>query len=329
MGTIATDCCAESGLSDSAGVVWTSTDGRSWEIASTGDTFERASLSGLVTDEERLILTGTHTEPGLNPRAAVWVSTDGLAWQRAPGDEVPSVVAAHPDGRFIGPVIGHALSNGSPFSTFHDSADGLTWSPISENWVGEVLDVAVTPDGRALAVGHIPPVMPMPDDPRTSEGVAYVSDDGRSWPRPIRIASATITSVAFGNAGFLAAGMLEPLEPDALVQATDSVWTSVDGTSWERVDDLADDGALVRSVFSVGAAYIAVGEATSGGPPEARIWVSPDAIEWTAVVAAEALSGLDTVITDVIPTDEGLLAVGRRWDSEADRLVPIAWLADR
>jgi len=332
VGTIFTECCAEADPAANAGVVWTSADGQTWEILAAGLTFEHATLAEIVTDGERLLITGTYAEPEADapgfPRPAMWVSTDGEVWQRVPGDWVPSVVRFHPDGRIIGPAIGHALSNGTPYSTFQESSDGLSWTEISANWAGEALDLVVAPNGRAVAVGTFPPVMPAPGDGQLPRAIVYTSEDGRMWPRPKGVeGGARLTSVAYANDTFLAVGTVESSRPDGSFLSDDAVWTSSDGADWARVADLTGVGDTARRVYATGDLFVVVGDTYPGGLMNARVWVSPDGHDWAQVPDQDAFSGQNNEIMSVIESDDGLLAVGRRWDAESGHPIPVAWLA--
>src|SRR5450759_1583781 len=187
-GTGWASCCAAGDPAANRGVVWTSSDGRSWSMSDRIPAFEHASLTGLVTDGKRLIALGSYAapipnEPGVSVPAA-WVSSDGRTWVRA-ADPAPSLVAVGPHG-----LIGAIVNRDPGFvgsAQFVTSTDGLTWTKVSAVFQAEVQGLAAAPYGAAMAVGAVP------GGPRTGGGtttdmVVWRSADGSSWTGPETIA---------------------------------------------------------------------------------------------------------------------------------------------
>jgi hypothetical protein len=340
VGTVAVSCCAEGDLSENRGVVWTSTDGRTWEVHDGIAALENAMLDDLVTDGQRLLAIGRYADPAAvvgepgYAEPAVWVSTDAIAWTRVTGDRVPSVAHATESG-FIGAWIGHALSTGQPFSVFVRSADGVTWTVTKNNWAGGVEDMAVAADGEVVAVGT--DVAFWPDQPDTA--FAWRSEDGQSWPRPLVVEpGARMSSVAWANGLFVAAGevagqygMRSNTQEDfdgIELEYRPAIWTSVDGRSWIR-RYVAGAGERGLEVHAVGDIFAVTGETLAGAASNAIVWLSTDGVAWTRLVDADAFTGMENAVRDVIATSDGLLAVGSRWDPESGHPLPVVWTADR
>ena len=90
------------------GAVWTSADGRSWQVDPSAAALQGVKLSGLTTDGIRLTAVGT-TATG----AVAFVSLDGLAWQALP---------AGPG--FGGATFSSALDDGSRLIVAGGGRDG-------------------------------------------------------------------------------------------------------------------------------------------------------------------------------------------------------------
>jgi molecular chaperone DnaK len=84
-GLVAVGWAASGGDVDAA--VWTSTDGRSWDLVRTADTaFGGAGdqrMSSVTWLGETLVAGGSSTAGGGDPDGAVWLSADGTEWERA------------------------------------------------------------------------------------------------------------------------------------------------------------------------------------------------------------------------------------------------------
>jgi hypothetical protein len=123
------------------------------------------------------------------------------------------------------------------------------------------------------------------------------SEDGRSWAPvvdPSPFSGAVVTGLTVGGPGYVAVGH------DDLGGA---VWTSVDGTSWERTEEGDFRGARLTATTETPAGLVAAG--FRGEAPAA--WISLDGLTWAPA------SGLDTEagrISSVAATSYGVLAVG-------------------
>jgi len=271
------------------------------------------------------------------------------AWQRVGGTLMDPVV-----GTFAMTDVGSRLivvgfdpgednyrQNGVIFA----SDDGLTWERLAEDDpalnLGAVLMYGVTDGGPGLvAVG-----MGCEDE---AEGCApyatvWTSVDGSSWTRsPYDAAvfgdTSMQTSAMIGvidtSHGLVAVGSMEHWTLDAegveeLVTIHPTVWTSADGTTWERswegvgVAVLPDDYAEVDvSMFSVAedpdGQLVAVGSTLDeDGESVAAVWTSADGQEWERIDEATAVFSPGTVMIDLTWGEHGFVAVGTEGGTEA------------
>lgn len=147
--------------------------------------------------------------------------------------------------------------------------------------------------------------------PRSSDGIdwqrvnndqAVFGGDGRQ----------EMWSVLAAGPGLVAVG--RDGERDDAVAA---VWTSVDGRSWQRLDNdesvFGGDGRQeMYAVTEGGPGLVAVGRDT--GRDVAAVWTSADGLAWRRVSPAGSLFGhAGTVMRSVAGGGPGLVAVGRDW----------------
>ncbi len=267
-------------------------------------------------------------------RRFVWTSPDGLAW--TPADlpvEAPYVnaeISAITVGESGLVAVGSRSSDTWPDAAVWTSADGLTWDIVTDEslggpWRQKIDDVTQFGTGL-VAVGSVdagpldpgesqdPP--PAGIDPAEvgQRAAVWTSVDGTSWARvphdPAVFSAAprvTMRMVVAGGPGLVAVGTEEYPERDGGNQTV--VWTSVDGQTWTRVPEQQHglDGWISR-VVTIGGELIAVGLDSREG---AGMWTSVDGVTWVRV-SDEDFSGPTPgpMITDVIQTDAGLLAVG-------------------
>jgi hypothetical protein len=331
-GSVGAACCAAGDPSLNWGVVWTSSDGRSWALRDRIPAFEHASLDGLVTDGTRLLAVGTYAapipnEPGVSV-PAVWVSSDGRTWVRA-ADPAPSFVTVGPHG-----LIGAIVNRDPGFvgsAQFVTSTDGLTWTKVSAVFQAEVQGLAAAPDGSAMAVGAVP------GGPRTGGGtttdmVVWRSADGSSWTGPETIAhDALPDAVTSDGHGFLAVVHLSALLASGSISYVSRVWRFVGGDGPQATTIPLGDEEGLTAVFVVGDRLLAAGYTlVGGGVANAMVWVSIDTgATWGRVADQQAFSDINNELAGMVQTPGGLLAVGRRWDSASMHALPEVWLAGR
>ncbi|MBU1493114.1 MAG: hypothetical protein KJ956_04025 [Actinobacteria bacterium] len=303
------------GLDDSGGdydaAVWTSVDGLTWvrvpdDEAALGGPDDQGMFS-VVGGGPGLVAVG-YVWSGDDGDGAVWTSVDGSAWTRVPHDEavfggpfsqlVFDVVVGGPGFVAVG---ADGMNGGDWNAAVWTSADGLIWTrvPHDEQAFGGPRDqtaqgVAAVSDGL-VAVGSA-------YDPGTARTIAavWVSDDGLTWeripgggqsegPSPF---NEDLTGVVAAGPGLVAFGYEES---NSDLNAT--VWVSVDGHDWTRIDDpevLGGPGdQRINSVAAVGSVLVAVGsDGPNSADSDAAVWVSEDGLTWTRVPDDESVLGV-------------------------------------
>ena len=266
-------------------------------------------------------------------RATVWTSVDGTAWTRVPYD-----IEVFGSGLADGGGSGHrpwdrcsGQERGIERRGCHDtpggvdSPDGIEWARTWEGGgmarglpdidppetgafvLSPIQAITVGPDGTLVAVGTVV------DDLGVGVAAVWTSGDGQTWERvphdPEIFASSTgmdvvMLDVAAGESGLVAVGSERDHHGAGLWWIggeRPAVWTSPDGTAWERIT--LDDEALgaTRSISTVASSptgFVAAGPIfTDTGP--VTIWTSPDGTRWQAVASFEA--GYVTSVIDAGP----------------------------
>lgn len=163
----------------------------------------------------------------------------------------------------------------------HSVAVGVAVGPASMVAVGQRACVL----GRRETSHCWGPVWTSPD------GVSWDAVDPRSSGLDLGLIRPTISGpevglegVAYGPAGFLAFGRVG--EPGGQRSA---VWSSVDGSSWERVtaSDTFPTAARLRTILGAEDGYLLGGVIYFDQAPRAAIWSSPDGKTWTRARAEE------------------------------------------
>ena len=215
-------------------------------------------------------------------------------------------------------------AEGVPRATVWRSADALSWKAAS---VGprntEAFDATRRADGDLVVVGR-----QLTGD--TSKAAAWVEDGstfvaakgGDAFAGDPKVA---MLMVAARTDGLVALGFRGAEGKEDSV----AVWRSADGTSWERLPAaesvFATPGrTFVNHVAAVPSGLVALGGIHRGDHFDAAVWFSADGATWEAAAPAPDFGGPgDQDIFDVVPSGDGLLAVGATHDGR--RLVPAAW----
>jgi hypothetical protein len=253
------------------------------------------------------------TTPAVNPQ----VDFSDLVWSRVPPDEatfggtaaISTVVAAGPG--FV------ALGSDDSGHNVWTSPDGASWTrlpPIGDgcpcNGLGDVVAGGpglVAVGGTYDLGGRVPTV--------------WTSPDGIHWTRaqvdPTVFAPFSgISSITSGGPGLVAVGWdRNPLDN----KLNAAVWTSTDGSTWQRVPD---DGAFggpgnqgMSSVASGPNGLVAVGwdeSDSANSVPMAAVWTSLDGVTWTRQSGVgQALASPDgTGMLSVTAGGPGYVAAG-------------------
>ncbi|MCP4958310.1 MAG: hypothetical protein GY925_03465 [Actinomycetia bacterium] len=205
------------------------------------------------------------------------------------------------DGRIV--VVGCPRDQGRGDAlAIWTSADGVSWqraagpSGADDDRVGCVTDIVVTSFGLF------------------AHGFGLLrSDDGLAW-EPVGLdggaeAAGTVEAVFVrGDRVTVLTGRVSLAESTVA-----SLFTTVDGATWERASDgLSEifDNANVGQAVAMDEGLVAVG-ASPGGEfvPTATVWTSADGLEWRAVTPrGEGFA--DSAMTSVIAVGDSLVAVG-------------------
>lgn len=269
--------------------VWTSVDGAEWTRSGADpDVFgEGGAMLDIMVTDHGIVAVGSTMEVSSDEtflsRSAVWLSPDGDDWSRVwDGDPfdteesrfIPGIMAvtADPAGLIVG--VGTAENDlGESVAAVWVSADGQSWervernSPVFGSDSGAdvtVFDVTWSSAGF-IAVGT--------ED--GTEVAIWQSTDGRSWNR-IKTTEetfgrmGTLSSVATVESGFVATG------PHGFANRGErpvTLWTSPDGSTWNRVHVIGAGYAM-----SIVATDDTI--AVAGGMPgdfnfHAAVWAGP------------------------------------------------------
>ena len=305
-------------LDGHAGRVWYSADGRSWQhvplpidlpLEDATDGTGQLGRAIATNGHELIVVGGYSHEPckvptgdtGGGPDCAIspitWVSDDGVAWRSAtPQDMAGELVAAWP---VAGGGWNAALSDWSGASlggnTLWQSADGISWGPLTPNppahWEGykhAPLGVASGSDEYLLAAGTTVAAM-------TGGGSWRVLD---GFPGSWGVEVVAGVGPASGWTRWVLGGQTQ-CDGDACDGPT--IWSSADGIDWTTtalpvgpavIAEEADHSVTVRSVTSLalsGRGYVAVGVnetfLTEGARHET--WVSDDGVSWQRLTSAD------------------------------------------
>jgi hypothetical protein len=296
------------GREGSSGAVWLSGDGSTWTRALMPTATPGASgqVQGIVQRGPLLVAVGYEKARG-QEYAAVWTSSDGGSrWQ--PRDQ-PSFHGAGPtrmnraalDGDFF-----IAVGRSGDDAVLWSSPDGMTWNVdatgVFNARPGERLALRDAFQGRShsVAVG----------EDSTSGAAAWyrVKDNGFWTSAEVNGANPgqSLVSVTGGPDRFVAVGYATVRRDDDA-----AVWTSPDGTVWERAPTRAlheSGNQRMRGVAYVrDLGFVAVG---IDGSDEAAVWISTDGLQWTRSNGA-LQGGGQRRLTGVVSDDLGTIVVGQ------------------
>ena len=248
---------------------WTSVDGTAWTRTPYDiEVFGTAPLmEDVVVTEHGIVAVGRNEEvddEALMIRPAVWISSDGIEWTRTwDGEEMP-----------------RGLPTSDPPAT-----GAFVVSPMQAITVG--------PDGTLVAVGTVV------DDSGVGVAAVWTSDDGQTWERvphdPEVFAGSTgmdvvMLDVAAGASGLVAVGSERGHHGAGLWWMggeRPAVWTSPDGSVWERITLDDETFGTTRSISTVAASptgFVAAGPIFADTGP-VTMWASADGTAWQTVAS--------------------------------------------
>jgi hypothetical protein len=300
-------------------MVWVSEDGRTWTQLPHRDAFERGWMRYAATDGERIVVTGVLDDRRGVRSPAVWVSNDGRDWQLIEGEEfVPEQIVATNEG-----FIGVRPTDESRSPQFVASEDGSSWRALTDPGdlgPGPVLGLAVGRDGvTVLAVGS---TYEFPGNGESKiTATNWFSRDQVTWERGPT------------NAGHVAAEMIAATETDAGWVAVGvgqgsamAVWSSPEGLSWTRGEDVAAPYGGPDDVAWTGEQIVATGTVGGESSSVLAFWLSPDGSTWEIDVPDTA-NGAGTP-ERIVAFDDAVVTVGTR-STDPDHWIGVVWIAGR
>lgn len=276
------------------------------DVAMIGGATPGLALRDIAVGPSGLIAAGKDVRGGV-----VVTSSDGIQWTRIPDNAALDhaalvAVAARP-----GLTVATGTIEGSRHGLVWTSTDGLTWKSAGDVLTGNtaVADLAAGPR-EFVVVGSIK----LPADPsghRRTVGAAWTSADGRSWSRVVLPFTGLVgdfqpTAVAFLGTRFVALGRASGSGSPAGML----VWSSTDGTTWDRGHDIAipSTGSINDLALGPGGRFVAVGSWSSTAPAEAAAFTSLDALHWARVPDGSAFA--NAVMRGVACDARSCIAVG-------------------
>jgi DNA-binding SARP family transcriptional activator len=316
--------------------VWIQSPAAEWRLVEDGDfaaTGRQEATDALVVDG-RLVVFGSDASAG-DFDAAIWTSDDaGLTWARVdpeargirePGDQ--GVRGVTSTGSKV-VAVGFTRRGGDEDAAIWTSSDAEDWAlavPTNLDEAGDQQMITVTNFRGLIVAGGVS------DSGESKDAVIWTSPDGQDWDR-LSDGSLSgegdqqINAITVGGPGLVAVGE-ETIDGDENA----AVWTSIDGTNWDRVED--PSGALggsgsqqMSAVADSDVGLVAAGNEVLNGTNGA-LWVSADGTTWSRVPPAEITTLADfgrQVVRALVTTQDGFVAFGwegRGGDDDAD-----AWI---
>lgn len=321
-------CCDGSFSTDTRALVWTSTDGVTWELVADSPAFDLGSMHAVAARPGRVVVVGSvqresaEFEGQVDPHGAAWVSSDGSKWRLVEGVPHFYDVVAAADG-----FVASTLAGANP--EIWASDDGRAWTRIAglaELGEGSIDRLLVVEDGGVVAVGRSEAFGVEPPTFEPADAAVWRSADGRTWSRVADQAAFTdgwMRDVAERDGRLVAIGSGE-------TESGTSVWVSDGGRTWQRHSATALGAAdtFVARVIAGRDGFLVVGSTGDAGM-STFAWTSADGAGWARIPALPALDG-DAEVPGlegwIRRSDGSIVAVGRRWDVDAGEPVPVTWL---
>jgi hypothetical protein len=310
-------------------VVWTSVDGREWELLDGPDGFAEMTFSTVTWDGTTFMALGYRrqapAEDGtyVPDRPESWSSTDGLTWEQGglfeAGANVGSLVRGGPGWVTTGSIWTGNEQRPAVFT----SRDGSTWTTRQpeEFGFGSVRTVEVAEDGSLRAVACETPELTntAPTSPCLLR--PWLSDDGIEWTTgPIIDAGLELSDISPVSDGYVAIGY----DPAGGFQ---TLYRSPDGEEWTRVSSFpAGPEAHAESVTVLDDGLLVEGSImTSSGYPSAGVWESTDGETWESVGLAVPEGAIGSFVEAVVEGPAGVLLLGGVQLDETHG-IPVMWL---
>jgi hypothetical protein len=309
----ASPCCGDASYDDEpwSAVIWTSRDGRRWELLPGLDTFGKAGLRAVAANDDGVMLAAGYevlppdpSEPEhlFRMAARLWRSTNGIDWigVSAPEGEIRDIAWS--------PIGWVAVGAAGDDAAVWISSDLATWTTEVFN-PGSFDTIAVDAAGVIVVAGGCL------GDPTTAPGCGHrvaTTSDGQTW------AEAELDGSVAAIAGMLEGGFVAVGEADGRAAS----WGSADGIRWDASSfpDSAPDGFTAAAVGENG---VITAEAASDATGWPRIWHSFDGRLWTLIAELEPIAGQsDTRVLTMVFRDAQYIVLGNGFRDSGE---PSAW----
>jgi hypothetical protein len=261
-----------------------STDGRNWTLVPEGlhPKLSNDCCWGMPT------VVGTERGFLLLQFDEVWTSENGYDWRRlASSLRLDAAAVGGPGLTAVGVDKAWYSREGSNWTlaAVPPLPEEIRARPESERYVGMT---GITAAGNDLVAWGIASV-PLADNPdeHLEVPLVWASRDGRTWASVVDPEMDSVSAVAGGPGGFVAAGQ---------AGSEAAVWLSADGEAWERVGEGAFTSQALEAAAATNAGYVVVGgngvcPSTSCPDRDIVIWTSADGRSWSRVPSADLFAG--------------------------------------
>ncbi len=293
-------------------LLWRSPEGETWTRTDAGGSAATALLASVAASSGRVVAVGGPSVTGgsLPGEPANVLVGNEASLELVEVDGVPRLtrVVAYRDGYLALATAGNVIS-------LWTSPDGREWTAVAD--VPQPSDVAVMRDADLAVAGSQVVIVGWAELDLAGFSIVWSPPDGTvpsptaspvpgAWA-PVRsqgaVSGVQFRDVAWTGSRFVAVGAVVNADVHTFLD-------SLDGVTWRRQEDSTPDG-FPMNLAAGPRGLVAVGSIDD----RPASWTSPDGLTWTAHSDAFPVPapGTDDIeVTEVIATDDGWLAVGRR-----------------
>lgn len=312
-------CCADVAYDDEpwSAVVWTSRDGRRWDLLPDLASFGRAGIVDVAVDDDgHMLAVGyevlppdpAHPEQLLRREMRLWRSSNGTDWLSVPAPEGEAQALAWGGGEW---VVGGSMGAPGADAVVWTSTDLDTWTTESfgSGWINEV---AASEDGTVIATGVFDREGAVPVTEALTRTVAG------TWSQA-ELDGLVHDLVWHPIMGFVAVGYGEE---DAVGYAAS--WSSTDGAEWRSSDFRGTGLASIDAVTAAGDTLFGVASTSDERGPTEAVWSTDAGASWTTIGRLEMPDGTGPLMVQTVAfRDAQYLVIGSRFVDGGGRT--LAW----